>query len=510
MPHDEIPPAGSPAPRSGDYRREKLLISTSVDEAVDEAVRRARAATAELASWSQPRIDETVAAVGWHCYREETARELARRSQEETGLGDAEALYALQRRRVLGILGDLHGIRTVGVVEERPDRGIIRIAKPLGVIAVASPATAPASGVICNALPMLKTRNAAVFSPNPRAHRTALATVEVMRAALAEVGAPTDLLQCLPVTGRAAGERLMAEADFVVAIGGSGTVRRAYRSGTPAVGAGVGNPTVIVDETAELDDAVTQIHDGAGFNHGTSCSSESNVLVHASVAGEFRERLVRAGAYLCDESETAALMRALWPNGQALDRNLIGRPAIEIAAAAGIDVLGKVSVLVVGCQDPWQDSVLLREKLSPLLTMSVYSDFDEAVRLVQHISERCGIGHSCAVHTSRADRVLRLAETVTHCRVVVNQSTMTNTGSFESGVPFTTTLSSGTWGGSGVSENVTWRHFLNHTTVSRPIPARIPDESVLFGAYWQGDAARARLGGSPPDGSTSDVEASAP
>lgn len=462
------------------------MIGISVDEAVDEAIHRARAAAAELTSWSQSRIDEAVAAVGWHCYQEQTARELARLSQEETGLGDAEAMYVLQRRRVLGILHDLHGVRTVGVVEEQPDRGIVRIAKPLGVIAVASPATAPAPGVICNALPMLKTRNAVVFTPNPRAHRTASATVEAMRAALIEVGAPADLLQCLPVTGRAAGERLMAGADFVVAIGGSGVVRRAYRSGTPAIGAGVGNPTIIVDETADLDDAVTHIHTGAGFNHGTSCSSESNVLVHASVAEQFRELLVAAGAYLCDATETAALRRTLWANGQNLDRDLIGRPANEIAAAAGLDVPDKVSVLVTECADPWEESVLLREKLSPLLTLSVYTDFDEAVRLVQHISERCGIGHSCAVHTTRADRVLRLAESVTHCRVVVNQSTMTNTGSFESGVPFTTTLSSGTWGGSGVSENVTWRHFLNHTTVSRPIPARIPDESALFGAYWRG------------------------
>jgi sulfoacetaldehyde dehydrogenase len=459
-----------------------------ISESVDEAVRRARAAEAHVASWGQSDIDEAVTAVGWHCYREETARRLARLSQEETRLGDAEAMYGLQRRRVLGILHDLHGAKTVGVVGEQPELGLVRIAKPLGVIAVASPATAPAPGIICNALPMLKTGNAAIFSPNPRAHRTALATVEVMRAALAEVGAPPDLLQCLPVTGREPGERLMAAADFVVAIGGSGTVRRAYRSGTPAIGAGVGNPTVVVDETADLDDALGKIHGGAGFNHGTSCSSESNVLVHTSVADAFREGLIRAGAHVCDADETRSLVALMWPDGRTLNREFIGRPAAEIATAAGLDVPEKTTVLVTLCADPWQDSVLLREKISPLLTLSVYSDFDDAVRLVQHISERCGIGHSCAVHTHRADRVMRLAQTVTHCRVVVNQSTMTNTGGFASGVPFTTTLSSGSWGGSGVSGNVTWRHFLNHTTISRPIPERVPDEAALFGAYWEREA----------------------
>ncbi|MFF9077387.1 aldehyde dehydrogenase family protein [Streptomyces sp. NPDC014735] len=461
-----------------------------ISESVDEAVRRARVAEAEVASWSQAGIDEAVAAVGWHCYREENARALARLSEEETGLGDAEAMYALQRRRVLGILYDLHGVRTVGVVEEQPERGLVTLAKPLGVIAVASPATAPAPGIICNALPMLKTRNAVVFSPNPRAHRTALATTEVMRAALAEVGAPQDLVQCLPVTGRDAGERLMSAADFVVAIGGSNTVRRAYRSGTPAIGAGVGNPTVLVDETADLDEALNHIHTGAGFNHGTSCSSESNVLVHRSVADDFRDGLVRAGAHLCDAAETAALVAALWPDGRTLDRDLIGRPAAQIAAAAGLTVPDKVSVLVADQPDAGQDGPLLREKISPVLSLSEYTDFDEAVRLVQRISERCGIGHSCAIHTSRPDRVMRLAESVTHCRVVVNQSTMTNTGSFSSGVPFTTTLSSGSWGGSGVSGNVTWRHFLNYTTISRPVRERVPDEAALFGPYWDRAAAR--------------------
>ncbi|MFI9626310.1 aldehyde dehydrogenase family protein [Streptomyces sp. NPDC052042] len=144
----------------------------------------------------------------------------------------------------------------------------------------------------------------------------------------------------------------------------------------------------------------------------------------------------------------------------------------------------KVSVLVAHCPDAGQDGPLLREKISPVLTLSEYDDFDEAVRIVQRVSERCGIGHSCAIHTSRPDRVMRLAEAVTHCRVVVNQSTMTNTGGFSSGVPFTTTLSSGSWGGSGVSGNITWRHFLNYTVVSHPIAERVPDEEALFGPYW--------------------------
>ena len=239
-----------------------------------------------------------------------------------------------------------------------------------------------------------------------------------------------------------------------------------------------------MDETADLAAAVAAVHHGAGFNHGTSCSSESNVLVHHSVAAAFERGLVEAGSHLCDEAEAERLTRVLWPDGTTLDRSLVGRPAAELAEAAGIDLHGRrVSVLAVRCADPSQDQPVLREKISPLLTLCAYRDFGEAVRLVQAIAERCGLGHSCAVHTAREDRVLRLAEAVTHCRVVVNQSTMTNTGSLSAGVPFTTTLSSGSWGGSSVAGNVTWRHFLNHTTVSRPIPARVPDEAALFAPY---------------------------
>ncbi|MFG3003145.1 aldehyde dehydrogenase family protein [Streptomyces calvus] len=457
-----------------------------ITEAVDAAIHRARLAQQEAASWTQERVDEIVTAVGWQCYREENARRLALLSHSETSLGNPEHLYALQRRRVLGILRDLHGETTVGVVEDLPELGLRKLAKPLGVIAVATPATAPAPGIICNVLPMLKTRNAAVFSPNPRAAGTAGETIRIIRAALAEVGAPPDLVQCLETTGRAASSELMAAADYVVAIGGAGTVRRAYESGTPTIGAGVGNPTVVVDETADLTDASEKILTGASYNNGTSCSSESNVLVHASIADRFSAELVRRGAHLCTVEETARLRALLWPDGVALNREAIGRPASDLAELAGIPVEQpeKTALLVLAAEDPGKDDPVLREKIAPVLTLSVFDDFRQAVELVQLLADRCGRGHSCGIHSNRSDRVAELAEAVSTCRVVVNQSTMTNTGSFESGVPFTTTLSSGSWGGSSTSGNITWRHFLNYTLISRPIPARVPDEPTLFGKYW--------------------------
>jgi sulfoacetaldehyde dehydrogenase len=477
--------------------RESSVSRQVIEEAVREAVRRARAAQAEAATWTQAKVDDVVAAVGWRCYREDNVRRLAQLSHAETELGDTEHLFALQRKRVLGLLRDLHGEITVGVVEELPLLGISKIAKPVGVIAVASPATAPAPGVICNALPMIKTRNAVVITPNPKAWGVAVETVELMRAALEEAGAPADLVQCLEITGREAAEAVMAAADLVVAVGGSGTVRRAYSSGTPAIGAGVGNPTFIVDETADIRDAARRVQVGASYNNGTSCSSESNVLVHRSVAEEFRVELVRNGAHLCTPAETGRLQDTLWPDGEALNRALVGRPADVLAAAADITIEepDKVTVLVLQHADPRQDSPMLREKLAPVLTMCEYDDFDEAVRLVQLLSERCGRGHSAGIYSARADRVARLAERVDTCRLLVNHSTMTNAGSFDSGVPFTTTLSSGSWGGCSVPGNVTWHHFVNYTTVSWPIEERLPDEALIFGRHFEGMAgASARRG----------------
>ncbi|MEU2076512.1 aldehyde dehydrogenase family protein [Streptomyces sp. NPDC013489] len=462
------------------------MSTQSIRESVAKAIERARVAQAEAESWNQSRVDDVVAAVGWQCYREENARRIARISREETRLGDAEHLYALQRKRVLGILHDLHGETTVGVVEELPHLGLRKIAKPIGVIAAASPATAPGPGLICNALPMLKTRNAVVFTPNPRARASAEATVDLIRAALEEAGAPADLVQCLDAGGREAAQELMAAADLVVAVGGQGTVRRAYLSGTPAIGAGVGNPTVIVDETSDFREAARRIQWGASYNNGTSCSSESNVLVHRSIADEFRAELIRSGAHVCTRAETQELRNVLWPVGENLNRDLIGQSADVIAAAAGITLEApeKTTALVLACDDPRGDSPILLEKLSPVVTLCVYDDFAHAVESLKLVEDRCGRGHSCGIYSENPDRVAYLADRIPTCRVVVNQSTMTNTGSFENGVPFTTTLSSGSWGGCSMSGNVTWRQYVNHTTVSWPIEERRVDEALIFGRHW--------------------------
>lgn len=454
---------------------------------VEGAMARAREAQTRVASWPQRRVDDLVAAVGWWCYREENVRTMAAMAHRDTGLGDPEHLFALHRKRVLGTLRDMHGATSVGVLEEHPDLGVRTLAKPIGVVALISPATAPCSAVVCTTLQLLKTRNAVVCSPNPAAQDAVDFTIDLIRAALAEVDAPPDLVQLVGPSERATAEAVMSAADFVVASGGASTVRRAYTSGTPAIGAGVGNPTVIVDETADLAMAAEKIAMGSSYNNGTSCSSESNLLVAREIATKFSAKLASAGVHLCTIAETDRLRRTLWPDGVHLDRAAIGRPAAVLAARAGIDLMvpDKTTALVatlgrIDVADP-----LFGEKLSPVLTLVAYGDFAEAVAGVDTITRHCGSGHSCGIHTARADRVTLLAERVGVARVMVNQSTGAgNSGNFDNGLPFTSIVASGSWGGCAQSENVTWRHFMNRTTISRPIPDRIPDEEAVFGVHW--------------------------
>ena len=489
---------------------------------VADVIARSRAAQRVAADWDQQRVDDAVAAVGWRLYEPSAVRRLTDLALSETGFGNGDDLFELHRRRVLGAVSDLHGVRSVGMLDDDPGRGVTRYLRPMGVVAVLTPATAPSSAIASNVLHALKSRNAAVISPNPRARAVGEATVRAVREGLAAAGAPRDLVQFLAPSSRQVSELLMEAADLVLAAGGPGSVRRAYRSGTPALSAGAGSPSVIVDETADLDRAAELIVHGVGFNHGTSCSAESNVLVQESVWRQFGKMLTAHGAYLCSEQEGAALADAVWAADGTLNRQMIGRSAAELARAAGITApQGETAALAIVClpaADP--DRVVFGEKLSPVFTLSPYGDFGEAIRTAAWQIARGGRGHSCGLHSRVSERADLLAERLEVCRVMVNQSTTVgNSGSFDNGLPFTAVISTGSWGGCSQSENITWRHLVNVVSVSRTIERRVPDERVLFGrhafpitalrfpttallAYWGATSSRPRtargIAGRPP------------
>jgi sulfoacetaldehyde dehydrogenase len=425
-----------------------------------------------------------VAASAWHAYEEANARFLTALAHDETGLGEAEDGFLRYRSRIIGTLTDLHGVVTTGVIAVDPSRGIRRLAKPIGVIAAIAPSTAPAAAIVQNALFSLKTRNAIVVCPNPSARHTATAVVDVLRAALSEIGAPEDLLQCVAEPSRDVSEDLMRAADMILAAGGQNMVRRAYSSGKPAYGAGVGNAVVIIDETADLNDACGKVVAGKAFDNGTSCSSESCLLVAEEVWSPVMSTLRRLGAHICTEPEARRLRSLAWPGGTALNREIVGKSAQVVARMAGIDVAPQARVLVATPEEGLDEDPFGTEKLSPILAAWRYHGFERAVSFAGRLTSRSGRGHSCGIHTTRGERVQRLAEAMEVSRVLVNQSTgFGNSGNLANGMPFTATLCCGTWGGSVSNENVTWRHLLNYTWVSEPIQARLVDEAALFAPY---------------------------
>ncbi|MHB0988683.1 MAG: aldehyde dehydrogenase family protein [Bellilinea sp.] len=453
---------------------------------VAELVRKARIAQEQIEFWPQERVDEMVAAVGWQLYQRSHAEACAELAVRETGMGVYTDKVLKHQKKTLGTLRDLHGLKTTGVIEEDPARGLLKLAKPAGVIGVLSPVTNASSTLAVNGLPILKTRNAVIFAPHPKAKATADLTCNFMRAGLAQVGAPLDLVQNLTDPTIELTQELMKHVDLVVATGGSAMVKVAYSSGTPAYGVGAGNSVVVVDETADQADAANKIRLGKIFDNATSCSSENSVVMQHSIYDAMVERFAEYGGYLCSADEKLRLRQVMWPDGEHLSREVVGQPALKIAGLAGIPAPAGTTFLMVQGEAVGSADLFSGEKLSPVLTLWRYGEFEEAIGLVRDITRYSGYGHSCGIHTTNPVHVLELATRARVSRMLVRQTQVYgNSGNYDNGLPFALTLGCDTWGGNITSENVHWKHFINTTWVSMPIPPVVPDENVIFGAHWQ-------------------------
>jgi acyl-CoA reductase-like NAD-dependent aldehyde dehydrogenase len=458
-----------------------------MNETVSEVVSRARAAQAAIANYTQEQVDELCTAVAWAVARPERAESLAKLAVDEGGFGTYDDKVTKIKKRVLGVLADMRAVRTVGVVDEDPARGLVKIAKPVGVVAALIPTTGPDATPPVKALFALKGRNAIVLAPHPRTKDTTAAVVTHMREACVQVGAPADLVQTIAEPTIAKTQELMTQADLVVATGGAAMVKAAYSSGTPAYGVGVGNAVHVVDETADLDDAATAVVAAKTFDYATSCLADNAVVAEASVYQDLLDRLVARGGYLCGPQEKAALQRRMWPDGGHIPTpDVIAKSAPTIARLAGLTIPDDRTFLIVEEDGAGPGHPFSGEKLSVVLALYRYRDgIDRAVELVNAITGYQGLGHTCGIHTSRDDHVDALAFGTRTARVLVNQNLNEGAGSARNGLPFTLSLSCGTWGGNITCENVNAHHFVNLTWVSRPIAARPVGEEELFGAHWR-------------------------
>ena len=450
---------------------------------IEELIAKARAAQQQIEFWPQDKVDLMVAAVGWETYKQ--AEPIARLAVEETQMGVFEHKKLKHQKKTLGTLRDMDGVRSVGVIEEDPVKGLIKVAKPVGVIGALTPVTNCEATLPSNALPALKARNAIIFAPHPKAKKTAKLVCESMWAGLRKVGAPLDLIQVIEEPSIDLSKELMSKVDLVIATGGGPMVKSAYSSGTPAYGVGAGNAVVIVDETADLAEAAKKVYLGKTFDNATSCSSENSLVIQEGIYQEMVAQLQAQGGYLCDETERAKLLTLMWPDGVHLNGAIVAQPVEKIANLAGVQIPDGTTFLMVEGKQISPDDPFCKEKLSLVLTLWKFTDFADAIRMINEITDINGRGHSCGIHTAREDRIIELALAVNVSRIMVNQShSLGNSGNYNNGMPFTLTLGCGSWGGNITSENIHLKHYMNVTWVSKPIDQVVPDEEKIFKNYW--------------------------
>jgi sulfoacetaldehyde dehydrogenase len=451
---------------------------------VDELVARGRAAIEEFEGATQQQVDRLCQAVAWAVANETTFKRLALMGVEESGIGDPESRIG-KRFKVMGILRDVLRQKSVGVIEELPAKGIVKYAKPVGLIASLVPTTNPELTPPGVGIFAIKCRDAVVFSPHPRSRRTTMETVEIMRRTLVREGAPADLLQCMERPSIPAAQYLMAKADLVQATGGRDMVKAAYSSGTPAYGVGAGNSTMVIDETADVADAARNTRLSKTSDFGSGCSADGNLVVEASIYDAFREKLVDEGGHLASTDQAELLRAALWDDEGHRTPDTIAISAQALAARAGIEIAADRRFFIVEQTEIGRHNVFSSEKLGIVLSLFRYSGFEHALEMVKGIYEVGGKGHSCGIYSFDDDHVDQLARIAPVSRIMVRQpQSKANAGAFNNGMPMTSSLGCGTWGGNITSENIHLKHYMNVTWVSRPIAEDRPSEMELFGEFY--------------------------
>jgi sulfoacetaldehyde dehydrogenase len=459
-----------------------------MSETVAALVRRARAAQRIADGYDQARVDELVTAAGWAIIEPARNRELAELAVADTGIGDVADKVRKNRRKTFGLLRDLRGAKSVGVIADDPATGITEIARPVGVVCAITPSTNPAATPANKIINALKGRNAVIVAPSPKGWSTCARLIEFIHAQFERIGAPRHLVQLLgtPVD-KASTAELMRQCDLVVATGSQANVRAAYASGTPAFGVGAGNVAVIVDDSADIARAADRIVASKTFDHATSCSSENSLVLVGAAREPMLAALRERGAVLLDAPQKATLQALMWPDGK-LSSAVIGQSAERIARLAGFGAIAdaRPQMLLVDEQGIGPEHPYSGEKLSPVLALYAARDFEDAMAIVERLYAFQGAGHSVGLHSTRPQQALQLGLRLPVSRVIVDQAHCFATGgSFDNGLPFSLSMGCGTWGRNNFSDNMNYRHYLNITRVSRPIAEVVPSEQQIFGAFFE-------------------------
>ena len=459
-------------------------LSVAETAAAQALLARARAAMAAVSHEDQSTVDRWCRAVAWATANEQTFGRLTRMSVDESGMGSADGVPA-RRWKILGILRDALRAKSVGIIEDIPEKGLAKYAKPAGVIAGLLPVTNPLVTMVNMAINAVKCRDAVIFSPHPMSRNTALEIARVIRAALSKQGAPEDLILCLDQPSIPLAQELMSICDLTIATGGPAMVKSAYSSGKPAYGVGSGNATIVVDETADIAEAARNTRISKTQNHGSGCSCDGNLLVEATIYDAFLAQLQEEGGYLATADDKRSLEAVMWDANGHRTIDTVARAASVIATKAGIDLPAGKSFIIVTEDRIGKGHRFSGEKLSPVLAIFKYSGFDNVLQMVADIFEVGGKGHSVGIASFDDEHIHRLALMAPVSRIMVRQPNVSgNAGSFTNGMPMTASLGCGTWGGNIISENISIKHYMNTTWVSRPIAEDKPDEREILGEFF--------------------------
>ena len=451
----------------------------------DELLSRAKSAQNEIENWTQSQLDRLSQAIAWYSGNEKTFTRLAQQGVDESGIGDREGRPA-KRFKIHMVLRDVLRTPSTGIIETDEKKGLVKYAKPVGVIASLIPMTNPAMTPPVTGVSSANARNAVIFSPHPRTAKTTFEMVEAMRDACEAAGAPRDLFQSIRHPSIPLTQYLMEICDLTLATGGKPMVKAAYSSGKPAYGVGAGNSSIVIDETADVAIAAQNTRISKTSDFGSGCSADGNIIIQKSIYQDMIAALINEGGYLCDQSEKDLLEKAMWDEkGNRTFPTIACKPQ-QTADVAGFSIPDDRKFLMVDNQGQIGENFkFCKEKLTTLMSLYCFDQFDEALTIVRSIYQVGGKGHSCGIYSHDDKNIDALARIAPVSRMMVRQpQSKANAGSWTNGMPMTSSLGCGVWGGNITNENVTIKHMMNYTWVSRPIAEDRPSEQELFGEFF--------------------------
>lgn len=430
-------------------------------------IQQGRTAQQSIINYTQEQTDEMTRVVSEAILNH--AEELAIMAVKETGLGRIDHKIIKNQNMAKNIYNNLVGKKSVGVIEVNEDKGLTKIAHPIGVIGSVTPTTNPTITPLGNGLMALKGKNAMIVSPHPRALKTTTKTVNIMREALANIGASENLIQIISEPSVEKSQELMSNVDLIVATGGPGMVKAAYSSGKPAYGVGPGNVQLVLDSDFDVNTAAEISVIGRSFDNGIVCACTQSLIYPKEKETDLFKELTKFGAYIVtDESNVGKFRDFIFPDGNS-NPEVIGKDPKIIADAVGIKIPEGTEIIALKVQKYGEEELLSKEKMFPILTLISYDNFDEALEIAKANLMIEGKGHSAGILTHTPDNSIKMGETLPVSRVVVNQPTIVAGGSPNNGLNPTVSLGCGSWGNNSISENLKFEHLINISQVATVI-----------------------------------------